>query len=146
MRKSYPEKMRKYRNSIQNLHRILPKSIRNRPQIDENTFLERFRRQVATKSARGWFPQTAGVPLLAPGWSKTVLRGSILRPRGSQNSVKIALLSTGWHLDPRQIVSGRRFGKTLSFYEKSMRKSKAFDGSEPCLALYSSLISHIRNF
>ena len=78
MRKSYPEKMRNYRNSIQNLHRILPKSMRNRPQIDENTFLERFRRQVATKSARGWFPQTAGVPLLAPGWSKTVPNGSIL--------------------------------------------------------------------
>ena len=62
-------------------------------------------------------------------------------PRKITNRSKIALLSTGWHLDPRQIVSGRRFGKTLSFYEKSMRKSKAFDGSEP-----SSLITHFSHF
>ena len=27
-----------------------------------------------------------------------------------------------------------------------MRKSKVFDGSEPRLALYSSLITHFRNF
>ena len=52
-------------------------------------------------------------------------------------------MSIDGHFDPRKIVSGRGFEnkRTSKYNEKSMRTSKVFDGSEPRLALYSSLIS-----
>ena len=56
----------------------------------------------------------------------------------SLKSEKIVFSGTDGHFDSRKMGSSIRFGENMKFYEKSMRKSKVFDGSEPRLALYSS--------
>ena len=49
-----------------------------------------------------------------------------------------------WTLQKWPLEGGSE--KAWQFNEKSTRKSMVFDGSEPRLALYSSLISHFRHF
>ena len=126
---------------------LYPSKIKQkRPLIDENTSWERFRRQIVTRSAPGR-SQLDGLPDLFSLFglrlrSKEPIWGYL----GSQNAFKIAQLSLGRHLDPPKMFSRRGFGKTCKFNEKSKRESKVFDGSEPRLALYSSLITHFRIF
>ena len=68
----------------------------------------------------------------APKTAQKIEYGDFLAPLGGQKAEKGGF--------------GRRLEKTWNFYLKSMRKWEVFDGSEPRLALYSSLISHFRDF
>ena len=46
-------------------------------------------------------------------WPKMSLQGRSCDPRETENRSNIALSSTGWHLDPLKMVSGRGFGKNI---------------------------------
>ena len=56
---------------------------------------------------------------------------------------QIALLSIGLHEDPPKMFSGRRSGESMEMKGKPRQHSTIFHGSEPRLALYSSLITHV---
>ena len=106
--------------------KILPKSIRKRPQIDENVSLERFRRQVATRSASGCCPSIKGLHHLEPFGPKMCQKGQFLGPPWIQNGSKIAPSRIGWHLDPLKMVSGRGFGKNMKIQWKTDAKIEGF--------------------
>ena len=126
---------------------LIPAKIKQkRPQIDENTSRERFWRQIVTRSASGRSQLDGLLDILSLFGLKLRSKEPFWDYPGSQNALKIALLSIGRHLDPPKKLSRRGFGKTCKFNEKSKRESKVFDGSEPRLALYSSLITHFRIF
>ena len=126
---------------------LYPSKIKQkRPQIDENTSWERFRRQIVTRSAPGRSQLDGLLDLLCLFGLRLRSKEPIWDYLGSQNAFKIAQLSLGRHLDPPKMFSTRGVGKTCKFNEKSKRESKVFDDSEPRLALYSSLITHFRNF
>ena len=71
-----------------NLWKIHSKSTKKRPQIDENVSLERFRRQIAPRSASDCPGATEGLLLLAPVGLKIAVQGSILGPLENRGSVK----------------------------------------------------------
>ena len=72
--------------------------------------------------------------------------GPFPAPQEIADRSKIVLLSIDGHFDPRKMPSGRVFGKNMKIERKIDAKIEAFDGSEPRLALYSSLILHFRPF
>ena len=72
--KLYLKVDRRELNSIPNLCKILPKSIKNLSRSDPNASLERFRSQVATRSVSGWSPLNYRItPFRAP-WTKNVIQ------------------------------------------------------------------------
>ena len=91
-------------------------------QIDRNTSLERFRRQIAPRSA----PRCNGPEKLLLLWSlfgrKLRSEGGFRDPPKSQNGSKIALLCIDWRLDPPKMVSGRGFGTNRKINEKIIEK------------------------
>ena len=56
---------------------------------------------------------------------------------------QIALLSICLHEDPPKMFSGRSSGESKEMKGKPRQHSTIFHGSEPRLALYSSLITHV---
>ena len=56
---------------------------------------------------------------------------------------QIALLSIGLHEDPPKMFSGRSSGESMEMKRKPRQHSTIFHGSEPRLALCSSLITHV---
>ena len=68
------------------------------------------------------------------------------RPRKSQIAPKSHVWGTTRTLTVEKCLPRGGSGKSRKIDEKTMRKWKVFDGSEPRLALYSSLISHFFDF
>ena len=138
---------------IEKSSRILPKLVQNpskieqkRSQIDQNGSLDRFRRQIAPRSAQGTTKPEGAIDCGSFFGQKGRPKGRFRDPLKIENRSKNAFSRLDGHLDPPKMLFGRGFGKTWKFDEKSTRKWKVFDGSEPRLALYSSLISHFRHF
>ena len=107
------------KNHIHKSSKIHPKLVQNpskidqkRSQIDENASLERFRRQIAPRSALGRLPDERRVTFFRLFGRKCRSEGRFLGPWKIANRSKIALLSPDGRLDPPKIASGRRFGKT----------------------------------
>ena len=125
---------------------MLPKSIRKLPHIDENVSLERFRRQFACRSVPGAVPHESRKLKSRLFGRKLCSKGRFWDPWKIEKRSKIILVSIDGHFDLRKMPFGRGSEKTRKLHEQSVAKSKVFDGSEPRLALYSSLISHFCNF
>ena len=101
--------------SFQSLLRILPKSTRKRSQIDENASLERFRRQIAPRSASRAVLDESRKPKSQFFAQNVAPRVGFGTPEKIEYRSNIALLSIGWRLDPLKMVSGRGFGKDMKF-------------------------------
>ena len=129
-----------------NWSNILPKSNKNGIKIYENSSLDVFRAKLRSGQLYGAPPSSGGLHFLSPFGRKWSSKGPFWTPAVIQNPLKTALLGLDRRRVPRKMSSGRRFGKTWEFNEKSMRKLMLFDRLEPRLALYSLLISHFRPF
>ena len=103
---------------VQNPPKFFPK----RPRIDENGSLDRFRRQVAPRSAPGSAPPYGGLDIFRFFGRKWSPKGGFRDPPKSQNGLKIALLCIDWRLDPPKMVSGRGFGTNRKINEKIIEK------------------------
>ena len=113
----YEQNIDKLQVALKNIRKsfeLLPKSIKNRSQIDENTFLDRFRRQVAIRSAPRRSLRIGGLDIWRLFGRKWCPKG----PAWIQNGSKIALASIGWHLDPPKMLSEWGFGKNLKSWWK----------------------------
>ena len=88
-----------------NLSKIRPTSIEKRPQIDNNSSLERFRRQIAPRSARMGSPSFGVIGFWRLFGRKWCSKGSFCNPSGTQNLLKIALLALDRRRVPRKITS-----------------------------------------
>ena len=109
--KLYLKVDRRELNSIPNLCKILPKSIKQRPRSDPNASLERFRSQVATRSVSGWSPLNYRItPFRAP-WTKNVIQVRAFGRPWIQNGSQTHLFSIGWYLDTPKMLSEREIGQ-----------------------------------
>ena len=66
--------------------------------------------------------------------------------RGLQDVSKIVLLNLGWQFNPLKMSSRRMFVESINIWQNIIFKSMLFYGSEPRLALYSSLKAQFRHF
>ena len=89
-------------------------------------FLDRFRRQVATRWAPGRLPSFGVVAFWRLFDRKWWPKESFLEPPWIQNGSKIAPSRIGWHLDPLKMVSGRGFGKNMKIQWKNDAKIEGF--------------------
>ena len=111
------------------------------------------KRQLSVSSAEsrpGRFQSSSGHSDLCPFYDFQIyyLRkwGHFRHPGKSLIAPKSHVWGTTRTLTLEKCPPGGGSEKTWKFDEKTMRKWKVFDGSEPRLALYSSLISHFRHF
>ena len=102
-----------------------------RSQIEKNTSLERFRRQIAPRSARGGRPALGGPPLWRPFGRKMDFQGSFwvtpLVPKWLQNRIfdqrSAPLTSKNWFLE--------RFWKNMKHIDFLIEKWEFFADQKP---------------
>ena len=82
-------------------------------QIDENTSLERFRHQIAPRSAPGRSGQSGVLHFLRFFEILFGFMGPFSAPWEIADRSKIVLLSIDGHFDPRKMPSGSGFGKHM---------------------------------
>ena len=99
-----------------------PKIDQKRSRIEKNASLERFRRQIAPRSAPGRPDSYGLLDFLRFFGRKWRPKGGFRDPPKSQNGSKIALLCIDWRLDPPKMVSGRGFGTNRKINEKIIEK------------------------
>ena len=85
-----------------------------RSQIEKNTSLDRFRRQIAPRSAPGPSPEFGGLGFWSLFGRKWCSKGPFGGPAGVQNPSKIALLGLDRRRVPRKMTSGRGVGKNMN--------------------------------
>ena len=103
----------KYQKILPQLCKIHSKSAKNCTKINENASWERFRRQIAPRSAPGrsaWEPQDFFWSLFGRKWcSNGLFRGQA----GVQNQSKIDFLGLDRRRASRKMTSGRGVGKNM---------------------------------
>jgi len=94
------------------LLRFHEKSIIKRYRINENTTLERFRHQIAPRSAPGCFPDFGVMAFLSFFEILFGFMRAFSASREIADCSQIVLLSIDGYFDPRKMPSGRGIGKT----------------------------------
>ena len=109
-----------------NLSTTHQKSIEQRPKINETASLERFRRQIAPRSAPGRFREFGVIAFWHLFGRKWCSKGPFWSPAGTQNRLTTALLGLDRRRVPRKMISRRGVGKNMKSWWKIDAKMNAF--------------------